>query len=344
MRWSRSLLLALVASLCALSTLRAQSAAPASAPSLSSMREAWNKPAAPFHMIGNIYYVGTAGLASYLITTPKGHILLDAGLVESAPQIEQNIQTLGFKLNDVKFLLNSHAHFDHSGGLSALKTATGGQVVASELDKSALEGGFYLGSESDHSMDSVPVKVDRAVKDGATLSLGDTTLTANLTPGHTRGCTSWSMPVKEAGKTYKVLFFCSATVAFNRLVTSPQYEGIVRDYEKTFAKAKTLKVDVFLAPHAEFFGMQDKQTKLTAGGSNPFVNPGEFRAFMTKAEADFRDKLSKQQAAATSGAAPAATAPATPATPTPARATSDSKPAAAPGPTTAAATPAKKPN
>jgi metallo-beta-lactamase class B len=259
-------------------------------------REIWNKPTTPFKIIGNIYYVGTNGLASYLITTPKGHFLLDAALPESVPQIEEHIQALGFKLKDVKYLLNSHAHFDHSGGLAKLKQDSGAPLIASEGDKSALEGGFYLGSESIHPMDSVPVKVDRTIKDGETLTLGGITLTANLTPGHTRGCTSWSMPVSDGGKTYQVLFFCSATVAANRLFGPPQYEGIVSNYEKTFAKAKTMKVDVFLAPHPEFFHMGEKREHIGQSAANPFVDSQEFPAFIAKTEADFRAALAKKPA------------------------------------------------
>jgi metallo-beta-lactamase class B len=146
-----------------------------------------------------------------------------------------------------------------------------------------------------------PVKVDRVVRDGAALELGGTVLTANLTPGHTRGCTSWSMPLTAAGKTLRVLFFCSSSVAANRLVDPPQYPGIVADYEKTFARARTLQVDVFLGPHPEFFRMSDKRARLSSGGltaqdaPNPFVDPQEFGAFIAASEADFRRQLAMQQ-------------------------------------------------
>jgi metallo-beta-lactamase class B len=263
--------------------------------------ESWNQPNVPFKVIGNIHYVGTAGLSSFLITTERGHILLDGALPESALQIEANIAALGFKLRDIKYLLNSHAHFDHSGGLSQLKQDTGALMVASEGDRSALEGGFYLGSEDRDALKAPPVKVDRVVRDGAALELGGTVLTANLTPGHTRGCTSWSMPLTEGGKTLRVLFFCSSSVAANRLVDPPQYPGIVADYEKTFARARTLQVDVFLGPHPEFFRMSDKRARLSSGGvpaqgtPNPFIDPQEFGAFIAASEADFRRQLATQQ-------------------------------------------------
>lgn len=262
-----------------------------------SRRELWNQPTTPFHVIGNIYYVGTQGLAAYLITSAAGHILLDAGLAESASQVERNITTLGFQLSDVRILLNSHAHYDHSGGLAQLKRTTGAKLIASVGDRSALERGVYLGSEDDRSLASVPVQVDRAVRDGEKVQLGSTVVTANLTPGHTRGCTSWSTTVTEAAKKYRVLFFCSATVAANRLVAPPQYPGIVRDYERTFARSKRMKVDVFLAPHPEFFRMDEKRQRLGAG-DNPFIDPAEFAAFIAKAEADFRQQLASQKSAA----------------------------------------------
>lgn len=261
-----------------------------------SMRDKWNRPIEPFRVIGNIYYVGTAGLACYLITTPAGHILLDAGLAESAPLVEHNIEALGFKLSDIKFLLNSHAHYDHGGGLAQLKRRTGAKLLASTGDKSALEGGFYLGSEADKDMGSPKVKVDRTIRDQETLTLGGTTLTANLTPGHTRGCTSWSMNAREGDASYRVLFFCSTSVAANRLVGKPQYPNIVRDYEETFAKLKQFKVDVFLAPHPEFYDMERKRSLIGKSEHNPFVDPNEFQAFIARSEADFRAQLADQRA------------------------------------------------
>ncbi len=262
-----------------------------------SQRENWNKPNEPFTLIGNVHYVGTSGLAAFLITTEQGHILLDGALPESVPQIEANIKALGFALGDIKYLLNSHAHFDHSGGLAQLKRDTGATLIASEGDRSALEGGFYLGSEQIAALNAPPVKVDRVIADGETLKLGSTVMTANLTPGHTRGCTSWSMPVSAQGKVQRVLFFCSSTVAFNRLVNPPQYPGIVADYERTFARAKTLTVDVFLAAHPEFFRMQEKRAQL-GSGPNPFIDPREFQAYMIESEADFRRKLTAQKESA----------------------------------------------
>lgn len=257
----------------------------------------WVAPVAPFRIIGPIYYVGSAELASFLIRTDDGFILLDGGLPDNAPMIADSIATLGFDLRDVKILLNSHAHFDHSGGLAALKAASGATLIASEGDRSALEGGFYLGSEDNASFSAPPVKVDRTIADGESVTLGGVTMTARLTPGHSRGCTSWTMRVREGAQEYGALFFCSATVAANRLVGPPQYEGIVEDYRRTFAITKDWRPDVFLAAHASFFDMEAKRQKLLAGDPLAFVDRETFPKLRERMAADFERQLAQQQAA-----------------------------------------------
>jgi metallo-beta-lactamase class B len=271
--------------------------APAAAP-----RNNWNTPTEPFHVIDNVYYVGTEGLASYLFSTKAGLILLDGATPEGAPMIEANIAKLGFKLADVKIILNSHAHYDHSGGLAQLKKDTGAPLYAMEGDVSALEGGFYLGSETVKAMSAPPVKVDKVIHDGEKVGLADFTLTAHLTPGHTRGCTSWGWTAvdKATGKTWQALVFCSATVAANRITPPLQYEGIIADYRKTFKAAKTMTVDIPLAPHPDFFNELGKAAKNKADpkAPNAFIAPAEFKPFIEKAEADFEKTLKERTAAA----------------------------------------------
>src|SRR6478672_1207709 len=206
----------------------------------------WNEPTEPFKIIGNVYYVGTNGLASYLITSPQGHILVDTVMPEATSQIKASIEKLGFKVTDIKYLVNTHAHIDHTGGLAEMKQASGAQMIAGEADK---------------------------------VTVGDVTLTAHETPGHSPGCTSWAFSVKDGDVTRSVLIFCSGTVALNRLVANPTYPGIVDDYRKTFARARDMKVDVLLAPHPEMYRMQDKRAMISDGAPNPFVNPGEFNAY-----------------------------------------------------------------
>ena len=264
---------------------------------LETLKVKWNTPTEPFKMIGNVYYVGTDGLASYLITSPQGHILVDTAMPEATSQIRASIEKLGFKVTDIKYLLNTHAHIDHTGGLADLKKASGGRLVAGEADKSLLEGGYYPGAEEDTALAFPPVKVDRTVREGDTVTVGDMTLTARETPGHSPGCTSWAFSVKDGDATRSVLIFCSGTVALNRLGgADPTYFGIVSDYRKTIARAKDMKVDVLLAPHPEMYRMQDKRAMLSDGAPNPFVNPGEFNAYAATLEKAFEDALAKQTA------------------------------------------------
>jgi metallo-beta-lactamase class B len=265
---------------------------------LAAMLAKWNKPTEPFKMIGNVYYVGTDGLASYLITSPQGHILVDTVMPEATSQIKANIEKLGFKVTDIKYLLNTHAHIDHTGGLAEMKAASGAQLVAGEADKPLLEGGYYPGAREETALNFPPVKVDRTAREGDKVTVGDVTLTARETPGHSPGCTSWEFSVKDGDATRSVLIFCSGTVALNRLVTNPTHPGIVTDYRKTFARAKDMKVDVLLAPHPEMYRMQDKRAMLSDGAPNPFVNPGEFNAYAATLEKAFDDALAKQTAAA----------------------------------------------
>lgn len=257
----------------------------------------WNAPTEPFTIIGNIHYVGTNGLASYLITTPKGHILIDTGLPEANPQIKASIAKLGFKVADIKYLLNTHAHLDHTGGLADFKKTTGAKMIAGERDKPLLEGGYYPGRKEEKALDFPPVKVDRTVKNGDTVTLGGTTITAHATPGHSPGCTSWSLNVMDGKTKRSVIVFCSASVALNRLVGSnATHPGIVDDYRKTFAWAKTAKFDVLLAPHPEMYGMQEKRAKIAAGAPNPFVDPAAFNTYLATMEKAFNDGLAKQTA------------------------------------------------
>lgn len=258
----------------------------------------WYAPVTPYRIIGSgktgIYYVGTEGLGIYFIPTSAGHIVIDGGMPGEGAYVADAIRKLGFDPKDIRILLNSHAHLDHSGGLAELKALTGAQMIASEGDRSALEGGFYLGSEDQPALNAPPVQVDRTIADGETLTLGDVTLTAHITPGHSRGCTSWTMPVEQGGKTYQALFFCSATVAANRLVGPPQYEGIVDDYRKTFAMTRDWRPDIFLANHPEFAGMPAKRERQQAGDPLAFVDREGFPAMMAKLEQAFEAALEKQ--------------------------------------------------
>ena len=160
----------------------------------------WYEPTEPFRVMDNLYYVGSRGLAVWFLPTPEGHIVIDGGAPETAALVMSGIGKLGFDPADIAILLNTHAHFDHSGGLAELKVVSGAEMIASEGDRSALQGGFYLGSEEETVLNAPPVKVDRIIGDSEVISLGGTALTANLTPGHSRGCTSWTLNLEEDGE------------------------------------------------------------------------------------------------------------------------------------------------
>jgi metallo-beta-lactamase class B len=257
----------------------------------------WTTPQKPFRIVGNTYYVGTRDLAVYLITSPKGDVLIDGALVETVPQIEKNIAALGFKLSDIKLIVNTHAHYDHAAGLAQLKKATGAEFDASAADKPILETGTITFGPT-ASTHYPPVKVDHVVKDGETLSAGDIKITAHLTPGHTPGCTSWTWNETEGGKTYKIIDICSVSVAGNPLVNNTAYPRIVDDYRASIAKLKAMHADVFLAPHAQFYDPQHKLAARKAGGPNPFIDPDALQNFMAKADAAFDTELAHQRAAA----------------------------------------------
>lgn len=255
----------------------------------------WNRPVQPFNVAGNVNYVGVEGVSAYLITTPQGHILIDGGLPESAPLILASIRKLGFDPADVKLLLNSHAHFDHAGGLAALKAATGAQVVASEGDKPALESGRHIGL-ANYEGRFPAITVDRVVRDGDTVELGGTILTARVTPGHTAGCTSWSVPVEQQDKTLTVLFFCSASVAGATLVDNTEYPQIVSDFRSTFDRLDRMHVDILLANHPGLVDLFERRRRQQAGDAAAFVDRGALPALSHELRAAFEENLARQEA------------------------------------------------
>lgn len=255
----------------------------------------WNQPVKPYRIIGNIWYVGASGVTSFLITTSKGHVLLDSGLPETAPLIRQNVGRLGFKLTDIKILINSHAHFDHAGGLAELKELTGAKMMATEADASLLERGgkddFQWGDKYAYK----PVKADRVLRDGDQVELGEVRLTARLTPGHTKGSTTWTMKVKEDGNQYDVVFSTSVSAPGYNLVNNDKYPNIVDDYRRTFQLLKSLPCDVFLGPHAEFFSMKEKMARMEQGTKpNPFIDPAGYREYVVNGEREFQKIVEAQ--------------------------------------------------
>ena len=263
---------------------------------LSDTERAWNRPVEPFRIAGNIYYVGAADLSSYLITTPKGHILLDSGMLETVPQIKANIAKLGFRLRDVKVLINSHAHYDHAAGLAELKRATKAKLYISEADAELLARGGKADVNYGDRFPFEAVTADRTFADGWELSLGGTTMTANVTPGHTKGCTSWTTTVEDGGKKLNAVFVCSVTAPGYALVGNEGYPEIASDFENTFRRMKAMKVDIFLSSHASAFGMAEKLHRRAADPSaNPFIDPKGYAEMLERTEAAFRKQLEDQQ-------------------------------------------------
>jgi len=240
-------------------------------------------------------------LASYLITTPQGSILVNSSLEASVPLIRASIEKLGFKFSDVKILLISHAHYDHCAGSFQIKELTGAKYMVMDADVPEIENGgqgnFQYGRMP--NMQYKPVKVDRVLHDGDEVKLGGVVMVAHLTPGHTKGCTTWTMKVRDGGKTYDVVIVGSPNVNPGyKLVNNALYPQIASDYEKMFRVLKALPCDVFLGAHGNYYGMEAKYAKLAEGGANPFIDPQGYRAYVDERERTFRTELAKQTAAA----------------------------------------------
>jgi metallo-beta-lactamase class B len=255
----------------------------------------WSQPFEPRKIVGNIYYVGTNLISSFLIVTPSGNILLDTGHVQMLPQVTANIEKLGFNIKDTKFLLNSHAHFDHCGGFAEFKRKTGATVVAGKLDRELMmqggKGDFAHGDELAYEA----IKPDRIISDGDSVDLGGVSLTAHLTPGHTKGCTSWSIQVNENGRPYDILFVCGLTVSPFKLTNNDKYPNIIEDERSTLRKLRGMHADVMLAPHGFYFDLAGKAARQKTGAPNPFVDPKELGRHVTEMEKDFEQALQAQE-------------------------------------------------
>jgi metallo-beta-lactamase class B len=251
-------------------------------------REQQDKQFPPHKMIGNIYYVGTETLASFLITTPQGHILVNSMYERNVPTIKKSVEDLGFKFTDVKIILGSHAHADHMEADAMMKQMTGAQVMAMAEDVPALQAMKPGGK--DHP-------IDRMLHDGDKVTLGGSTLVAHLTPGHTKGCTTWTMTVDEGGKTYNVAIIGSMGVnPGTRLVNNSNNPTIVEEYLQGFRAMHSLSVDVPLGSHPGMYNMAEKYAKLKTGAAqNPYIDPQGYKAEIDLVEATFKAVLEEQR-------------------------------------------------
>ncbi len=260
--------------------------------------KSWTEPFPPHHVIGDIYFVGSKSLASYLITTPQGHILINSSLESSVPMIRAGIEKLGFKFSEVKILLISHAHWDHCAGSARIKELTGAKYMVMEQDVADIESGgkvnFHYGNDAGTLYK--PTKVDRVLHDGDEVKLGGAVLTAHLTPGHTKGCTTWTLKAADHGKTYDVVIVGSPNVNGGyKLVNNALYPGIAADYEKTFRVLKSLHCDVFLGAHGDYYGMDKKYSRMRPDGPNVFIDPDGYKKYVAEREQAFRTELERQK-------------------------------------------------
>jgi metallo-beta-lactamase class B len=268
------------------------------------MSAGWTTPFPAHRVIGNVYYVGSKGLASYLITTPQGHILINSSLDSSVPLIQESVEKLGFEFREVKILLISHAHFDHCAGSSRVKELTGAKYMVMDADVPVVESG----GKADFQYGNLPealykaAKVDRVLHDGDEVKLGGVVLVAHKTPGHTKGCTTWTMKVTDdsrgrGGKTVDVVIVGSPNVNSGyKLVNNAGYPQIAQDYELMFRVLNGLRCDVFLGAHGSYYGMEEKFARVNDAAANPFVDPAGYTSYVAEREAAFRAEWEKQKA------------------------------------------------
>jgi len=268
------------------------------------VQDDWTEPFPAFRIAGNLYYVGSKGLASYLVTTSQGHILINSDLEANVPMIRASVESLGFKFSDIKILLISHAHWDHCAGSATIKRLTGAKYMVMEGDVDVVESGGKTDFQyaSDPAALYPPAKVDRVLRDGDEVKLGDATLTARLTPGHTKGCTTWTMKVNDGSKLRDVVIVGSPNVNPGyKLVGSTVYPRMTEDFETTFRVLNSLSCDYFLGAHGSYFDLEKKYAQLKAGNSTALIDAAGYKNFVVDREQAFRTELKKQQAANTQG-------------------------------------------
>lgn len=255
----------------------------------------WTAPQKPVHIFGNTWSVGPHGLGVFLITARTGDVLIDAGVPGTAPLIEANIHRLGINLRDIKWILNSHAHFDHAGGMAQLAHETGAQVIGSAADTLLLERGGHDDPEYGNRFPFPPVHVSRTVTEGESLHLGDLVLTAYSTPGHTRGNTTWTWMSCEDKRCLNMVDVGSLSAPGYRLIGNPQYPNIVRDFEQSFAVVAVLPCDIALAPHPDAVHFWARVARREEGDVNALMDPMGCRAYANAARGSFEEQLAKQR-------------------------------------------------
>jgi metallo-beta-lactamase class B len=264
-------------------------------------QDEYTVPFPAFRIVDNLYYVGTKGSACYLVTTPQGHILINSNVEAGVPLLRTSVESLGFKFSDIKILLISHAHWDHNAGAATIKKLTGAKYMVMEGDVPVVESGgksdFHYGNDPEALYPSTTV--DRVLHDGDEVKLGGAVLKALLTPGHTRGCTTWTMRVKDGSKTRDVVIIGSPNVNPGyKLVNNNVYPKMAEDFERTFAVLKSLPVDYFLGAHGSYFDMETKYPRMKAGATSVFIDPEGYKKYVAERESAFRNEWAKQKSEA----------------------------------------------
>ncbi len=259
------------------------------------LRELARVPVDAYRVIGPIYYVGSAAISAHIIDTSEGLILIDTGTKEMLPGIQNNIEKLGHSMEDIQIILSSHAHWDHVEGHAAMKALTGAQIMAVGEDARAIANGADYSALGGDGWP--PVEVDRILSDGDTVTLGDITLTAHLTPGHTKGCTTWTTTLEEEGQSYDVVFIGGTSINPGvNLVGNARHPSIAEDYARTFDVLKNLDADVFLAQHPMIYGMAEKLQRLQSEKeANPFIDPEGYRRFVQDQETLYVKQLAAER-------------------------------------------------
>ena len=262
----------------------------------------WEEPAEPVSIVGPIHFVGTKGLGVFLFTTAEGHILMNTGMPSSRPMILDSVRKLGFKPEDIKLMINGHAHADHAGAFAWLKERLGAELAVMKDDVAAMESGDADDFKYGNDLTYPGVKVDRVLRDGETIKMGDVLLTAYHTPGHTRGATTWIANLVVDGKPFIVAFPDGA--GFNpgyRLAKNPSYPGIADDYRRTHHALEMLKPDIWLAQHNEYYDLEGKRERAKTDGVKAWVDPEGYRRFIVGKKRAFEDEVDEEMGAAKGG-------------------------------------------
>ena len=263
---------------------------------LGAQPEGWTRPFPAHRVVGNLYAVGTYDLGVFLVTSEAGHILINTALEDSTASIRDNIESLGFRLEDIKILLTMQAHWDHTAALAEIKQIAGAEMWATAGDAPVLEDGGFSDPHFGGRVSFQPVAVDRVLSDGEVIELGSTRLTVIETPGHTAGSSSYSMTVREDDREFRVVIANMGTInRGKKLVVDPTYPGVAEDFAKTFRRQKAMEIDVWVSAHGSQYGLHEKYRPGQAYDPDTFVDPDGFLAAVERLESLYLRQLEEER-------------------------------------------------